>query len=78
VSCPFFTLRRHFLTTPLAVPDDERCHIFMGVSGSVRCFGKEEGSHTLALGDTVLLPASGLPAQLVPDLASTVLEVFWD
>jgi len=43
----------------------------------VECLGGG-GSQSLGLGETVLIPAAALPARLVPQSPSIVLEVFWD
>jgi mannose-6-phosphate isomerase len=77
VKCPYFTIRRHLLADRLVLEDDERCHIIVGMSGSINCHGRE-GSQRLAVGDTVLVPASALPVELLPGSPSVVLEVFWE
>jgi mannose-6-phosphate isomerase len=77
VKSPYFTIHRHFLSTPVTMADDGRCHILIGIHGSFRCVTGEL-SETVAVGETVLVPASGLPLQLVSDNAAVVLEVFWD
>jgi mannose-6-phosphate isomerase len=77
VICPFFTIRRHFIASPVAIENDDRCHILVGLEGHCVCRENDE-SHVLAPGSTVLIPASGLPVQVVPQGSAVLLEVFWD
>lgn len=77
VKCPYFTIRRHRVVEPLLIHDDERCHILIGLGGSLTCQGGE-GSQRVSVGEAVLVPASALPAQLLPDAESVLLEVSWD
>ncbi len=77
VHCPYFTIRRHAVSQPVTIGADERCHILMGLQGSATCCGVG-GSQLLAVGDTLLLPASALPAIVTPESPCVVLEVFWD
>jgi mannose-6-phosphate isomerase len=77
VSCPFFTIRRHYVTSPAAIENDDRCHILTLLEGQCDCCGDDE-LHALSPGSTVLVPASGLPVQILPQGTAVVLEVFWD
>ena len=76
VDCPYFTIHRHFVRDPMPIPDDGRCHVLMGLEGQVRV-ASPLGDQTLALGETILVPAAALPAELAPSTPATVLEVFW-
>jgi mannose-6-phosphate isomerase len=77
VSCPFFTIRRHYVTSPVTIENDDRCHILISLGGQCECRGNDE-SHALSPGSTVLVPASGLPVQILPQEAAVILEVFWE
>ena len=77
VTCPFFTIHRHRLTEPVVVTDDHRSHVIVGLSGSTDCRGRHS-TQRIAVGDTVLLPASSLPAVLERNPESVVLDVFWE
>lgn len=79
VSCPFFTIRRHLLSDSQSarIPDDDRCHILMVLAGSLRC-SESEASRQLKTGQTLLFPASALPADIEPCTSATVLDVFWN
>jgi mannose-6-phosphate isomerase len=77
VKCPSFAIHRHHLTARLVIPDDTRSHIIVGLSGSTNC-RTCDGSQQVALGDSVLLPASSLPAEFDQNPASIILDVFWE
>jgi mannose-6-phosphate isomerase class I len=61
----------------VAIENDDRCHILISLEGQGECRGNDE-SHALPLGSTVLVPASGLPVQILPQETAVILEVFWD
>lgn len=77
VHCPFFNIRRFKLNAPLTLAADDRCHILLGLSGSLTC-STSQGQQSISTGETVLIPAGGLPAQLEPEPSATVLEVWLD
>jgi mannose-6-phosphate isomerase len=77
VKCPHFTIHRYSLSKPVTIADDRRCHVLMGLHGSFRC-AAGEFSEPVTVGETVLVPASGLPVQLIPDTEAVALDVFWD
>lgn len=77
VKCPYFTIRRHKIVQPLTIANDARCHIMICLGGSTKCRG-EGSEESLALGETVLVPASALPLELIPQSPSTLLEVYWE
>jgi len=77
VRCPFFVIHRHTLSEPRTIIADDRCHILMALSGMIECQGRE-GSQSVDVGETVLVPAAALPVRLIPRLPAVVLEVFWD
>ncbi len=77
VRCPSFTIRRHRLREAAVIDDDQRCHVIVCLEGSIQC-SSGEGTQRAALGDTVLVPASSLPARLIPESASVVLDIVWD
>ena len=76
-NCPFFTIRRHYVSSPVTIDNDDRCHILICLEGQCECRGIDE-SHALSLGSTVLVPASGFPVQILPQSSAVILEVFWD
>ena len=75
VRCPYFVIRRHLTSQPFALPADDRCHILTVLRGSLDLFAGD-ASLPLRLGETVLLPATALPARLVPAGDVTLLETF--
>src|SRR5262249_27607953 len=77
VNCAHFVIRRHALSQPITIPADDRCRVMMGLSGKVECLGGD-GTQSLDLGETVLIPAAALPARVAPQSPSVVLEVFWE
>lgn len=77
VSCRYFTILRHTAECPVDLPADHRCHILMGLSGSVRV-GRGDAPVAIEQGDTALIPSSALPCPLVPVERSQFLEVVWD
>jgi mannose-6-phosphate isomerase len=77
VKCPYFTIYRHSLSKPVTIADDRRCHIIVGLQGSFHCISGAQGE-SVSVGETVLVPASDLPAQLVSTSSAVALEVCWD
>jgi mannose-6-phosphate isomerase len=77
VKSPYFTIHRHSLSKPVTIADDRRCHILIGLQGSFHWVTGEQ-FESVSVGETVLVPASGLPVQLVSTTAAVALEVFWD
>lgn len=76
VACPFFSIRRHTISRPLAIADDGRCRILIGLGGAADCTGGGE-RQSLRVGQTVLIPAAAMPAQVVPAPTAIILEVDW-
>lgn len=74
VRCPFFSIRRLKIDAPLTLADDRRCHILVGLHGALTCTA-DEAQQSISMGETVLIPAGGLPAQLRPEPSAVVLEV---
>lgn len=74
-SCEHFTIRRYFGSGQIAVPDDDRFHILMGLAGQSSVIAGSD-AEPLALGQTLLLPAERdhTTIQISPD--TTVLDVF--
>ncbi len=68
----YFALERLNLTGPARVGDPERFTIVLGLGGSAE-FRSEAGSTRLELGQTLLLPASIGPCEVVPDGSATLL-----
>ena len=68
----YFALERLNLTGPSHVGDPERFTIVLGLGGSAE-FRSEAGSTRLELGQTLLLPASIGPCEVVPDGPATLL-----
>ena len=77
VRCPYFTIRRHTLSQPLIVPADDACHILMGLSGYADV-ATQGASQSLFAGETILIPACTLPAEIYPRTPTIALEVFWE
>jgi mannose-6-phosphate isomerase len=77
VKCPWFSIRRSRIDAPVTLANDDSCHILIGLSGTVAC-SADGGERSLSKGQTVLIPAAGLPAELKPDPSATVLEVRFD
>jgi mannose-6-phosphate isomerase len=77
VSCRYFTILRHTALDPVSLSADHRCHILMGLAGSVRV-GPGDAPSSLARGGTVLIPSSALPCPLAPVEPSQFLEIVWD
>ncbi|MFN0053957.1 MAG: type I phosphomannose isomerase catalytic subunit [Planctomycetales bacterium] len=75
VHCPYFTLRRHVLQGSLRWPDDQRCHLLMGVAGEARVGPAAE---LLRRGDTLLIPAAALPCPIEGDGPAEFLETDWE
>jgi len=77
VHCPFFNIRRFKIDAPLTLAADDRCHILLGLSGNLTC-STSQGQQSVSTGETVLIPADGLPAELKPQPSAVVLEVWLD
>jgi mannose-6-phosphate isomerase len=77
VRSPYFTIVRHAATRPFEILADDRCHVLMTLDGALRVAG-QHGERVVGRGQTLLLPARGLPARLEPRPATTFLEVYWD
>jgi mannose-6-phosphate isomerase len=77
VACQYFTIRRHRLMQPLTIADDRRCRIMITLAGSLECTGCGE-RESANRGETLLVPASALPATVVPQEPAIALEVYWD
>jgi mannose-6-phosphate isomerase len=83
VTCPFFDLRRHTLTSEWPLPNDERFRILMPLAGHFSVEHRD-WRHTIGLGDTLLIPACLEDVTVNPASAtgshaaesSSVLEVF--
>jgi mannose-6-phosphate isomerase len=71
-SSAYFALARLQLTVPEPVGSPERFTILMGLGGTSRV-RHERGDTHLAFGESLLLPASIGPCQVVPEGRSTVL-----
>jgi mannose-6-phosphate isomerase len=64
--CPYFELERWTLTQPRSLCLQDRFTIVMGLGGS--CLLRGQGRETsLAFGETLLLPASAGPCEVIPD-----------
>ncbi|HEY2252605.1 MAG TPA: type I phosphomannose isomerase catalytic subunit, partial [Planctomycetaceae bacterium] len=77
VRCPYFTIRRHRLAQNFTIPADDRCHILLGLSGEIE-IATHGTRQSLKTGETILIPACALPAEIQPRASSVALEVFWD
>lgn len=75
VRCPYFTLRRHTGPQSFEIPADDRCHLVMALHGGATCHAAG-ATELLSTGDTLLIPASSLPAQFTLDTTSILLEAF--
>src|SRR5262249_36641572 len=56
VTCPYFELRRHHLTSPWQLPADERFRILMPLEGQIEV-RTANWRETVGLGNTLLIPA---------------------
>ena len=75
VACDKFLLDRLTLSVPLHVADDDRCHIFSVLAGSISLTG-DPASRPLVFGDTILLPARRGSTQLIPASSAVVLDAY--
>jgi mannose-6-phosphate isomerase len=70
--CRYFALERLRLTAPAPVGSPDRFTLLLGLGGSAEVRHRGDG-HSLNLGETLLLPASLGPCQVVPAGGATVL-----
>lgn len=73
IHCPYFEISRFTVPQPFTLRNDNRCHILTVVRGKGELFA-DGTTERLAIGDTLLIPAAGLPAQIVPEPDLTLLE----
>lgn len=73
--CEFFQIRRYRGPGAMGLPDDDRFHILMNLSGqtAVAC---GDDRHRLRTGDTLLLPAARETVTLHPDEGTVLLDIF--
>jgi mannose-6-phosphate isomerase class I len=76
VSCNYFTIHRHLINAALRLPHENRCRIIIVLEGEAEIWASGEPLAALR-GETVLVPAAGGEARIVPRPKATVLEVFW-
>ncbi|MBS0266014.1 MAG: hypothetical protein JSS02_29045, partial [Planctomycetes bacterium] len=76
VTCDYFTINRHRLTSPLDLPDEQRGRILMVLIGDTEVSAAGEAL-LVRRGETVLLPATAGSVRVVPHTTATILEVFW-
>ena len=75
VCCDYFTMRRYSGPSHVAVIRDDRFHVLMGLTGNstVVCGGT---SHSLNLGETLLLPAQRRDTHIELSADAVVLDTF--
>lgn len=73
VHCPHFVLRRHTGGGEFLIEPDDRFHILMMLDGRAELTW-EGGARRLALGQTVLVPATAKDVRIVPAEEIVVLE----
>lgn len=74
VACPYFVLDRWRIAEPVPISGDERCHLLAVLEGGCQ-LKAASGELTLKKGQTCLLPASCGVAELLPEQATTLLDI---
>jgi mannose-6-phosphate isomerase len=75
VSCEYFTIRRYSGPGEVLLPDDNRFHILMGLSGAASLVAGSQ-VECLNFGQTLLLPAARESSTINLSAGNTVLDVF--
>ncbi len=71
VECPHFVIHRHAGSAPLALPDDDKMHVFIVISGEV-----SQDGLTLRQGQTAVIPAARASGNWNATAATVVIDSF--